>query len=288
MDKIQASKSAVSAAKKKKTNVVRNTASIKPTKKPKKKAQKCPEWKDDMDHVRNFKSLRVTAPKAKEESTVKGPFVKINDDGTSKVVNSVNELKFDVATSQEADFKKPGMFNSVFHPKFKDEVVDTTWICVFCKLGPNRRSLGDLFGPDYTDVNQQGAAAKIARKLTMRLRSGNRSQPSTSAAAAAKDNKVSFDQCGMSMTADSKSFEFWYHEDCMVWCNGVYMGAGNEIVGIENAVWSHLEYRCVICSKFGAILSCLDRKCKIKAHFPCAVDAGWRITDEFQSFCEKH
>lgn len=286
MDKTQASKTAVSA-KKKKTSVIRSTVSIKCAKKPKKKTQKSAERKDEMAHVRNFKSLQITAPKVADKPTVKSPFVKINDDGTSEVVNSVKELKLDVTTSQESDFKQPGMFSSVFHPKFKDDVIDPTWICVFCKLGPPKRcDLGDLFGPDYTDVNQQGTAAKIARKLTMRLRSDARSQSSTSAAA--KDNKASFDQCGMSMTADGKSFEFWYHEDCIVWCNGVHMGAGNAIVGVENAVWSHLENRCSICSKFGAMLSCLDWKCKIKAHCPCAVDAGWRLTDEFQSFCEKH
>lgn len=92
---------------------------------------------------------------------------------------------------------------------------------------------------------------------------------------------------GMSKVSET-SYEVWVHEDCVVWSSGVYI-IGARIVGLDTAVWSSTRYKCSICSKNGAMISCLQRGCVEKAHISCARTQGWDLNEnEFKSTCEKH
>lgn len=87
--------------------------------------------------------------------------------------------------------------------------------------------------------------------------------------------------------SDSK-YEIWAHEDCIVWCPGVYL-AGPRIVGLEGAVWSCCSVKCEHCSKRGAAVSCLMRNCKRTAHVGCAKLSGWFLDeDTYKAYCQRH
>lgn len=92
---------------------------------------------------------------------------------------------------------------------------------------------------------------------------------------------------GMSKVNEN-AYEVWAHEDCVVWSSGVHI-IGARIVGLEEAVWSSSRHQCVICLKFGAIISCLQRGCREEAHYPCALKSQWSLDEQcFQSRCNKH
>lgn len=40
-----------------------------------------------------------------------------------------------------------GLFSSTLSARYDARTADPTWLCVFCKQGPHRQGLGDLFGP---------------------------------------------------------------------------------------------------------------------------------------------
>lgn len=84
------------------------------------------------------------------------------------------------------------------------------------------------------------------------------------------------------------AYEVWVHEDCVVWSSGVYM-IGARIVGLDAAVWSCSRHKCSICQQYGAIVTCLERGCKIEAHVPCAKRSQWSLSEEnFQPRCNLH
>lgn len=84
------------------------------------------------------------------------------------------------------------------------------------------------------------------------------------------------------------SYEVWVHEDCVVWSPGVHI-IGVRIVGLKAAVWGSTRYKCVECSEYGAILSCLHRGCLANAHVPCAKRSNWTLNEsEFKSWCNAH
>lgn len=106
-----------------------------------------------------------------------GPFVHVRTDGSSNVINAPNgggaaggpaddaadgtkaksaksaastllsakNAAFSMAGSDRSKIR--GLHLSTLSTKYDADTTDTTWMCVFCKRGPHRHGLGDLFGP---------------------------------------------------------------------------------------------------------------------------------------------
>lgn len=105
-------------------------------------------------------AANVTIVSQPVETTLRsrGPFVHVNIDGSTSVINA--PIAEDVAESK-AKLKKGfvsqtnndrskvrGLHLSTLSMKYDADTTDKTWICVFCKMGPHRFGLGDLFGPN--------------------------------------------------------------------------------------------------------------------------------------------
>lgn len=109
------------------------------------------------------KKSDIKKTKSKDDSTAeafnrfRGPYVHVARDGTLDVINApVNE---EIAEKQ-SKFKKSyisqrlsdrnkvrGLHVSTLSNKYDAVTTDISWMCVFCKLGPHKYGLGDLFGP---------------------------------------------------------------------------------------------------------------------------------------------
>lgn len=92
-----------------------------------------------------------------------GPIVHVDHSGSTHVINGpvteeVTEIKaklkkgFIVGHHHPAGHasdrsKIRGLHLSTLSTKYDADTTDTTWMCVFCKMGPHRLGLGDLFGP---------------------------------------------------------------------------------------------------------------------------------------------
>lgn len=84
------------------------------------------------------------------------------------------------------------------------------------------------------------------------------------------------------------TYEIWLHEDCAVWNSNIQI-IGSRIIGLESAVWSNCRHKCMHCLKNGAMISCLYRGCKKKAHVPCAKLNDWQLNDiDFKCECKYH
>lgn len=92
---------------------------------------------------------------------------------------------------------------------------------------------------------------------------------------------------GMTKVSET-AYEVWVHEDCVVWADGVYI-VGARIVGLDAAVWSCSRHKCCICEQYGAVVTCLERGCKIEAHVPCAKRSQWSLNEiDFKTHCKLH
>lgn len=101
--------------------------------------------------------------KAKDESNnenaakFRGPYIHIQKDGTEVVINAPiseeiaekqNKLKKSITLPSVSDRSKVrGLHVSTLSHKYDADTTDISWMCVFCKLGPHKYGLGDLFGP---------------------------------------------------------------------------------------------------------------------------------------------
>lgn len=94
----------------------------------------------------------------KEQSTTfRGPYVHVSTDGNSSVINTpLNDEAGDKQKSSNKNFeilaasernKLRGLHVSTLSNKYDADTRDKSWVCVFCKLGPHKYGLGDLFGP---------------------------------------------------------------------------------------------------------------------------------------------
>lgn len=92
-----------------------------------------------------------------------GPIVHVDHSGSTHVINGpVTEEVAEVKAKLKKGFivghhhpaghasdrsKIRGLHCSTLSTKYDADTTDTTWMCVFCKMGPHRLGLGDLFGP---------------------------------------------------------------------------------------------------------------------------------------------
>ncbi|KAM4722729.1 transcription factor 20 isoform 2-T3 [Rhinophrynus dorsalis] len=84
------------------------------------------------------------------------------------------------------------------------------------------------------------------------------------------------------------SNEFWMHEGCVLWTNGVYFVSGR-LYGLQEAVDIAREMNCAHCQETGATLGCYNKGCTCCYHFPCAMDSECLLNEEnFSVRCPKH
>ncbi|XP_069823435.1 transcription factor 20 isoform X2 [Dendropsophus ebraccatus] len=84
------------------------------------------------------------------------------------------------------------------------------------------------------------------------------------------------------------SNEFWMHEACVLWANGVYFVCGR-LYGLQEACDIAREMICAHCQEPGATLGCFNKGCVCCYHFPCAMDSECLLNEEnFSVRCPKH
>ncbi|KAM5148448.1 transcription factor 20 isoform 2-T2 [Mantella aurantiaca] len=84
------------------------------------------------------------------------------------------------------------------------------------------------------------------------------------------------------------SNEFWMHEGCVLWANGVYLVCGR-LYGLQEALDIAREMNCAYCQEPGATLGCYNKGCACCYHFPCAMDSECLLSEEnFSVRCPKH
>uniref|UniRef100_A0A182N9N4 PHD-type domain-containing protein n=1 Tax=Anopheles dirus TaxID=7168 RepID=A0A182N9N4_9DIPT len=94
----------------------------------------------------------------------KGPYVQVKTDGSHTVINApINEEDNDKAQNKSKKFgnsfnssersKIRGLHVSTLSTKYDADTTDMSWMCVFCKTGPHKFRLGDLFGPYIISTN---------------------------------------------------------------------------------------------------------------------------------------
>lgn len=99
----------------------------------------------------------ATTAAAETLNKLRGPYVHVSRDGTLEVINAPlneevsekqNKLKKTFITQRPADRNRiRGLHVSTLSNKYDAITTDISWMCVFCKLGPHKFGLGDLFGP---------------------------------------------------------------------------------------------------------------------------------------------
>lgn len=221
------------------------------------------------------KFKKQPSQKPVEDPGFKGPYIQFKKDGFFTVVNSSTALDEDSEKQGISKIKKPiydktkirSFHVSTLSHKYDADKADKTWVCVYCKQGPHKLNLGDLFGPYVVTTNNE--------EYKFHLMSPTRS-------------KENVDFNGMKKISDT-DYEVWIHEDCAVWSPGVFVISAH-LVGLEDSVWSSVRHKCSHCQENGAMICCLDRGCKnTVAHYPCARDQNWTLNEhEFKTFCEKH
>ncbi|XP_039595230.1 transcription factor 20 isoform X1 [Polypterus senegalus] len=82
--------------------------------------------------------------------------------------------------------------------------------------------------------------------------------------------------------------EYWVHEDCAIWCAGVYLVKG-KLYGLEEATKLAQETVCTSCHKSGATIGCYFKGCPNKYHYTCAFLSDCALDeDNFSMRCAKH
>ncbi|KAH8308857.1 hypothetical protein KR059_002533 [Drosophila kikkawai] len=93
-----------------------------------------------------------TSASGPAELRFKSPFILIKPDGSVSIKNThsaedVNEKQTKVKKALHERKNLRGMHSSTLSNRYDADTTDSTWICVFCKRGPHKLGLGDLFGP---------------------------------------------------------------------------------------------------------------------------------------------
>ncbi|XP_052046213.1 transcription factor 20-like [Apodemus sylvaticus] len=207
-----------------------------------------------------------------------------------------------------------------WRPVVTDSFVTEHPVCCLCGKWAGYCDMGDLFGPFYP---QDDAAtlrknpppkrsterqSKVKPRVKPRHRSKDRGGGSLSLsrakmlplprkrAGAEGRSKKTVSDTKRSVPTTSKggpeppldSNEFWVHEDCIIWANGIYLVCGR-LYGLQEALEIARETQCSQCQESGATLSCHKRGCLLRYHYPCAIEADCLLHEEnFSVRCPKH
>lgn len=258
------------------------------------------------------------------DNKIRSPFILVKHNGTISVVNSPT---IDDLNEKNTKSKKTGTFvherkkvrgchSSTLSNRYDADTADSSWICVFCKHGPHKKGLGDLFGPYIVSIDceeyqsavelytHDSASLFIKRRriessiLTEKIQGIHTKCTNETVIQTHMSETQDMSDCneepsfhkfslGMSRISDI-GYEIWLHEDCAIWAPNLFV-IGSRLVGLEAAIWNSTRYKCVFCSKPGAILCCLQRECKVTAHVPCARESNWSLDEQtFWSHCKNH
>ena len=256
------------------------------------------------------------APRPNGDSTFPGPHVRIvsGADGALKsscVVNGPQIVPRNTSVVDEASHRilvdALGRPCSTSDPSYDSKRPDETWLCVFCHKGSHACQMGDLFGPYFVSASSLPKGHFALASSAAAVPQTDSSVGAATAAAAKfvvdgqlkkKKKKRSPSSSGgwiapsaATPSPQDKPVEVWFHEDCVCWMPDIRL-LGSKLYGLEEAIAGASEALCSVCSKTGATVVCVGGRttgCKQMAHFPCAVEAGWKIVaDEFQAYCKKH
>ncbi|XP_075168901.1 uncharacterized protein CG5098 [Haematobia irritans] len=257
----------------------------------------------------------------------RSPFVLIKGDGSVSIVNTANFD--DNADKANNKFKKSGherknvkgTYSSTLSNKYDADTADSTWVCIFCKRGPHRKGLGDLFGPysisvnggeynrhsinsngDMTSGTNHPNAGQYLAATFMNNIEASTKKPITNqmeyeslileflgeySTSTVGDIK-STHQNGLPQATLPNTIEIWFHEDCSVWAPNLFL-VGSRLVGLENAIWSCSLNKCTCCGKLGAGICCLERDCDQTVHLICARENSWMLDEtKLWAHCAKH
>jgi len=170
---------------------------------------------------------------------------------------------------------------STLSPAYDSTRADPEWHCVFCKKPSHYKGMGDLFGPYFVpkDIVPAGVSSnkvKSKEELATKFLVDTPSKKK-------KKKKIREDHPLEEESGDDVA-EIWFHEDCICWMPNVTL-IGNRLYGLEDAVSAALGAVCYKCKRDGATLACVKGGCRLTVHFPCAVEARWRIREEVMEAC---
>ncbi|EDW77205.2 uncharacterized protein Dwil_GK22244 [Drosophila willistoni] len=88
----------------------------------------------------------------------KSPYILIKPDGTFSIKNThssedINEKQTKAKKAPHERKNLRGMHSSTLSNRYDADTTDSSWICVFCKRGPHKLGLGDLFGPYLVSID---------------------------------------------------------------------------------------------------------------------------------------
>ncbi|RWS30660.1 Transcription factor 20-like protein [Leptotrombidium deliense] len=238
-----------------------------------------------------------------------GPFVHIEKDVKSdKNVYSIVNIQKKLDDDKDQKKVKPlrdnqvrGSFRRTSLSKKKlmnlsqqsDTLVrDTSWKCVFCKQGSHYKNLGDLFGPYYVNIDMKMANTTTDDSKSQLLDVQKKRSESSefTGEKRGKRNSIQENNCMSIEATENKSNgyhseqqEVWFHEDCIVWSNGVYLVA-NRIRNIDEIVKDSVDTVCCGCKLLGATLGCLHKGCSSRFHYLCAKEKGKQISNVHKVF----
>lgn len=148
-----------------KNGAQRSKSTKKPAKKGANKGGASKNKKGSKNGGKNHATSKVDKKaKTKEETAAaealnkfRGPYLQIERDGTETVINAPmaeevadkqgNKKKMSFVQNMNDRNKIRGLHVSTLSNKYDAATTDKSWMCVFCKLGPHKYGLGDLFGP---------------------------------------------------------------------------------------------------------------------------------------------
>ncbi|KAI8120527.1 hypothetical protein CVS40_8206 [Lucilia cuprina] len=208
----------------------------------------------------------------------RSPFILVKNNGSITVVNTVTA---DDSSEKWTRSKKncnyvyerktvKGCHSSTLSNRYDADTADSSWICVFCKIGPHKKGLGDLFGPYIisSDCDEYRCNKKLTEELNKQqhINFSKKSVTYNNEMLLPNDRHIygfnqehtaSSSMLGMSQISDN-CYEIWIHEECAIWSPNIFV-VGSRLAGLEDATWSSMRHECAYCLKQGALLCCLQR-----------------------------
>ncbi|KAK2722702.1 hypothetical protein QYM36_003024, partial [Artemia franciscana] len=155
--------------------------------------------------------------KTEKQIELKGPKIKITGcPSLPKTIKFLDqeeenrEKRVAKVIKDQQRFYKP----TVFLTEDKN-LVDKSWICLFCKKRSHEQGLGDLLGPYFVTTTEEEEVSQNTRRQA--------------------DSK----------SIDEDELETWFHERCLYWAPNIYMLAG-KIVGIQLVIKELQNSVCII------------------------------------------
>uniref|UniRef100_A0AAQ5ZWI3 [histone H3]-lysine(4) N-methyltransferase n=1 Tax=Amphiprion ocellaris TaxID=80972 RepID=A0AAQ5ZWI3_AMPOC len=81
-------------------------------------------------------------------------------------------------------------------------------------------------------------------------------------------------QCQSHLFCLEISGQYWAHQSCALWSDGVCEGEGQSLLNVDRAIDSGSTKHCAYCKRLGASIKCCAEGCAQLYHYPCAGAAG--------------